>query len=166
MMMFPNYAVLFLVWNALTMARVLGFVLRPPVGFGHLDRSPAQARHVAPSATRLGMMSEDFGEEDSFGARAMQERTHAELQEMVSSHNILAFIKVSLHQGSTSRKTATSMYHSTAFSSTCVVSVCSHVTAASYAQHKTRKPCRPFSPYFQNRAVRRTPTNDLHHTRC
>ncbi|CAM9317929.1 unnamed protein product, partial [Ectocarpus sp. 13 AM-2016] len=97
MVMFPNYAVLFLVWNVLTTARVLGFVLRPPVGFGHLDRSSAQARHVT-SATRLGMMSGDFGEEDSFGARAMQERTHAELQEMVSSHNILAFIKASLRQ--------------------------------------------------------------------
>ncbi|CAN0364209.1 unnamed protein product [Ectocarpus sp. 12 AP-2014] len=93
MVMFPNNAVIFLVWNVLTTARVLGFVPRPPVGFGHLDRSPAQARHVVTSATRLGMMSEDFGEEDSFGARAMQERTRAELQEMVSSHNILAFIK-------------------------------------------------------------------------
>lgn len=39
------------------------------------------------------MMSDDFSG-DSFGAKAMQERTNAELQEMVSSHNILAFIKV------------------------------------------------------------------------
>lgn len=38
-------------------------------------------------------MSDDFSG-DSFGAKAMQERTKAELQEMVSSHNILAFIKV------------------------------------------------------------------------
>lgn len=38
-------------------------------------------------------MSDDFSG-DSFGAKAMQERTNAELQGMVSSHNILAFIKV------------------------------------------------------------------------
>ncbi len=38
-------------------------------------------------------MSDDFSGE-SFGAKAMQERTNAEIQEMVSSHNILAFIKV------------------------------------------------------------------------
>ncbi|CAN0147293.1 unnamed protein product, partial [Ectocarpus sp. 4 AP-2014] len=86
----------------------------------------AQARHVVTSATRLGMMSEDFGEEDSFGARAMQERTRVELQEMVSSHNILAFIKASLRQGSTSRKTAIRMYCCSLVS---VLPACSHVVS-------------------------------------
>eukprot|EP00903_Cladosiphon_okamuranus_P010161 g9621.t1 len=37
-------------------------------------------------------MSDDF-DGDSFGAKAIKERTNAELQEMVDSHNILAFIK-------------------------------------------------------------------------
>lgn len=41
-------------------------------------------------------MSDDFAEDEmSFGAKAMQERTNAELQGMVDSHNIIAFIKVS-----------------------------------------------------------------------
>lgn len=39
------------------------------------------------------MMSDDFGE-DSFGAKAARERINEQLQEMVDSHNILAFIKV------------------------------------------------------------------------
>lgn len=41
------------------------------------------------------MMSDDYDEDEmSFGAKAMQERTNAELQEMVDSHSIIAFIKV------------------------------------------------------------------------
>ena len=41
------------------------------------------------------MMSDDFDEDGmSFGEKAMQERTNAELQGMVDSHNIIAFIKV------------------------------------------------------------------------
>lgn len=92
-----------------TAARVLAFAL-PPLGVAsRVGAKPLntqdthhvvqlqkqqQQRHVTPRATttRLGM-SDDFGE-DSFGAKAIQERTNAELQEMVSSHNILAFIKV------------------------------------------------------------------------
>lgn len=60
---------------------------------GRLQTMPRQV--ASTSATSLGMMSDDFSG-DSFGAKAMQERTNAELQEMVSSHNILAFIKVLL----------------------------------------------------------------------
>ncbi|CAM9466263.1 unnamed protein product [Pylaiella littoralis] len=83
-------------------ARILGFVLhssrlasRAASKF-HLQRctrARTWPRYVATrSATRLRMMSDDFSG-DSFGAKAMKERTDAELQEMVSSHNILAFIK-------------------------------------------------------------------------
>lgn len=42
----------------------------------------------------LNMSAGEGDDGESFGAKAMRERTNAELQEMVSSHNILAFIKV------------------------------------------------------------------------
>lgn len=105
-----NLALLCIVTTA---ARVLGFAVSPLGVAGRAGGRPLnvqdthhvvqlhehqqQQRHVTPRATttRLGMMSDEFGE-DSFGAKAMQERTNAELQEMVSSHNILAFIKVGL----------------------------------------------------------------------
>lgn len=46
---------------------------------------------------KLDMMlgdDEDEDDEMSFGAKAARERTHAELNDIISSHNILAFIKV------------------------------------------------------------------------
>lgn len=96
--------------------RVLGFVLHASVPSGCRDimargcSSSSSAsdrfgagitqgrRHVAAgrrSSPLLNMMSDDFDEDGmSFGGKAMQERTNAELQGMVDSHNIIAFIKV------------------------------------------------------------------------
>lgn len=90
-------------------ARVLGFALQPLGVASRAGAKPFQVRdahhvvqlqrkehqrHVTPRAatTRLAM-SDDF-DGNSFGVKAMQERTNAELQEMLDSHNILAFIKV------------------------------------------------------------------------
>ncbi|CAM9378069.1 unnamed protein product [Sphacelaria rigidula] len=39
------------------------------------------------------MSDNDDGMEESFAAKAMKERTRAELQELVSEHKIIAFIK-------------------------------------------------------------------------
>lgn len=98
-------------------SRVLGFVLHASVpsgcrgvmARGYCSSSSSASdrfgagitqgrRHVAPgrrSSPLVSMMSDDFDEDDmSFGAKAMQERTNAELQGMVDSHNIIAFIKV------------------------------------------------------------------------
>ena len=111
-----------LVWNLALTTRVLGFVLRTSIPsawrgvvarecFSSLasDRRHRGAdgiargrRHVAATARcrlkpspALRMMSDDYDEDEmSFGAKAMQERTNAELQEMVDSHSIIAFIKV------------------------------------------------------------------------
>lgn len=98
--------------------RALGFVLHAPVSSGCggvvasgcLSSSSASDRcgaGVVQGRSNVGvclrrssplltmMMSDDFDEDEmSFGAKAMQERTNAELQEMVDSHNIIAFIKV------------------------------------------------------------------------
>lgn len=41
-------------------------------------------------------MSDEDEMEDTFGAKAMQERTRAELQTLISEHKIIAFIKVKL----------------------------------------------------------------------
>lgn len=84
-----------------TTARVLGFALRPAGVASRVGVKPlnvqdtyhlVQLQRHQRVTTRLGV-SDDFGE-DSFGAKAIKERTNAELQDMVSSHNILAFIKV------------------------------------------------------------------------
>lgn len=52
--------------------------------------NPGRARWVKLALS----MSDEDGMEDSFGARAMQERTRAELQKLISEHKIIAFIKV------------------------------------------------------------------------
>lgn len=44
----------------------------------------------------LSMSDNDDEMEESFGEKAMKERTRAELQELVSEHKIIAFIKVDL----------------------------------------------------------------------
>ncbi|CAM9803563.1 unnamed protein product [Laminaria digitata] len=105
-----------LVWGLAMTPRVLGFVLYASVASGCRSSSLSAKsdrfcsngviirgrKHVAATTSRrrssplLGrmMMSDDFAEDEmSFGAKAMQERTNAELQGMVDSHNIIAFIK-------------------------------------------------------------------------
>lgn len=107
----------YLAWSFVLATRVLGFVLHAPVPSGcrgvvvrDCSSSSSSAsdrfgagiiqgpRHVAAcrrSSPQPSMMSDDFDEDGmSFGEKAMQERTNAELQGMVDSHNIIAFIKV------------------------------------------------------------------------
>ena len=73
-------------------------------------REPVHRRFM--NWSQLFMISEGNSEEDdggeSFGEQAMRERMNAELQEIVSSQNIVAFIKV----GEMTRRVKTDDYQS------------------------------------------------------
>lgn len=101
-------------WVSLT-AKVAGFVFHIPLSPGGTpcslrpswssDSIRCQDHDFYRRSCSLKMSADNFDElegEDSgvmsFGAKAMQDRTNTELQEMVSSHNILAFIKVGLRE--------------------------------------------------------------------
>lgn len=128
-MMSRSFALGCLVWSLSASTRVLAFVLPASVPSGCPGVAARQCfsslasdhqlgadriciiqerRHVIAAAcsrlrssSSLSMMSDDYDEDDmSFGAKAMQERTNAELQGMVDSHSIIAFIKVKCYKAS------------------------------------------------------------------
>lgn len=109
MMSPPCFALVCMTWSLLNSSAAFAFLLPASVpGGGNV----VAAHHRASSAVVAGCGSilnqrsgdmkltlnvsteEDDDGGESFGAKAMRERTNAQLQEMVSSHNILAFIKV------------------------------------------------------------------------